>query len=52
MKQRIEGKVGDGVYLILAVDGGVMKAIPLDEARTDKRLAKAIDRNGWEKING
>lgn len=50
MKQRIEGKVGDGVYRILAPDGGLLKAIPIDEAKADKRLLAAIERNGWEKI--
>lgn len=50
MKQRIEGKVGDGVYLVLAPDGGILKAIPLSDARADRKLQASIERNGWEKI--
>lgn len=52
MKHRIEGKLGDGVYLILAPDGGIMRAIPLDEAKADTKLRAAIQRNGWEKLDG
>jgi hypothetical protein len=50
MKQRIEGRVQDGCYVIAAPDGGIMKQIPLSEARGDRKLAAAISRNGWESI--
>lgn len=52
MKQRFEGKVTGSVYRLLAPDGGVLKEIPLAEAREDKKLAAAIARNGWEPISG
>lgn len=47
-KQRIEGKVRGSNYVILAPDGGVMKEVPLADARADSKLAAAIARNGWE----
>lgn len=50
MKQRIEGRVRNSMYEIVAPDGGVTKQIPLTEARGDRKLAAAIKRNGWESI--
>lgn len=48
---RREGSVRDGYYVI--ADGeAVIQRIPLDQAKGDKRLAKAIKRNGWESVNG
>lgn len=49
-KRRIEGRVKDSMYEIVAPDGGVTKQIPLSEARGDRQLAKAIARNGWEAL--
>lgn len=47
---RREGHVRDGYYVI--ADGEtVVQKIPLEEARGDRKLAKAIERNGWEKID-
>lgn len=51
-KQRIEGSVRGSVYVITAPDGGVLKEIPLADARGDKKLAAAIARNGWSPIDG
>lgn len=50
MKQRFAGRVRGGLYEVLNPAGGVVKEIPLDEARGDTRLAAAIERNGWEPI--
>ena len=50
MKARIEGRVQGVSYLITAPDGGVMREIPLSEARADRKLKAAIARNGWEAI--
>lgn len=46
---RIEGRVEHSQYVIRGPEG-VMKQIPLSEAREDKKLAAAIRRNGWEGI--
>ncbi len=46
---RIEGRVEHSNYVIRGPQG-VMKQIPLSEAREDKKLAAAIRRNGWEGI--
>lgn len=46
---RIEGRVEHSNYVIRGPEG-VMKQIPLSEAREDKKLAAAIKRNGWEAI--
>lgn len=48
---RIEGRVINSHYVITG-STGVMKQIPLEEARADPKLAAAIKRNGWEPING
>lgn len=47
---RIEGRVADSHYVITGPQG-VMRQIPLDEARGDRKLAKAIERNGWGKLD-
>jgi hypothetical protein len=47
---RIEGRI-EGNYYVIA-HAGTLKRIPLDQARTDSKLLKAIERNGWEKLNG
>lgn len=52
MKNRIEGRVRGEMYVITAPDGGVMKEIPLSEARGDKKLAAAIARNNWGSLDG
>lgn len=46
---RIEGRVEHSQYVIRG-PMGVMKEIPLVEAREDGKLAAAIKRNGWEPI--
>ena len=46
---RIEGRVRGSLYLIEGPHG-VVKEMPLAEARDDAKLAKAIERNGWEPI--
>lgn len=48
---RIEGRVEHGSYVIRGPQG-VMKEIPLDEAREDRKLAAAIRRNGWGPVDG
>jgi hypothetical protein len=52
MKQRILGRVNRerGAYEVLSPAGDVLKSIPLDEARSDTKLAAAIERNGWEAL--
>ncbi len=47
---RIEGR-REGDYYIIA-HAGTLRKIPLDEARQDKKLLAAIERNGWERISG
>ena len=51
MKQRIEGRRSGNMYQIIGLDGSVISAIPIDEARNDRKLAAAIKRNGWEAID-
>jgi hypothetical protein len=46
---RIEGRVEHSNYVIRGSQG-VMKQIPLDQARSDTKLRAAIERNGWEGI--
>lgn len=50
MKQRIQGRLQGNNYEIVHPDGSVVSQVPLKDARTDKKLASAIDRNGWEEI--
>lgn len=49
-KQRIQGRVQGNNYEIVHPDGSVVSQVPLKDARTDKNLASAIDRNGWQAI--
>ena len=44
---RIEGRV-EGSYYIVA-HAGTLRKYTLDEAKADKKLLKAIARNGWQK---
>lgn len=46
---RIEGRVEHSQYVIRGPQG-VLKEIPLTEARGDRKLLSAIERNGWEGI--
>ena len=46
---RLEGRMENGQYVIRGPQG-VVKEIPLEDAREDKKLAAAIQRNGWEGI--
>lgn len=48
---RIEGRVEHNLYVIRGPQG-VMKEIPLDQARQDSKLAQAIQRNGWGSLDG
>jgi hypothetical protein len=51
MQGRIEGRVSaDGLNYELVQGGKVLRAIPIDEARDDKKLAGTIKKNGWEKL--
>ncbi len=45
---RTEGRVEGANYVI--THGGVLRTIPLDEARQDRKLLAAIKRNGWEPL--
>lgn len=51
-KQRVEGRREHSQYVIRGPDGGVMKEIPLGEAKGDRKLLAAIKRNGWGPVNG
>lgn len=46
---RIEGRVQNSMYVI-AGPQGVVKEIPLAEARQDPKLKAAIKRNSWQEI--
>ena len=46
---RLEGRVEHSQYVIRGPQG-VVKEIQLDQAREDRKLAAAIQRNGWEAI--
>lgn len=46
---RIEGRVRHGKYIITSANG-VVKEIPLSDARRDSKLLAAIKRNSWEEI--
>ena len=46
---RVEGRVKDGMYIVTSAHG-VVKEIPLSEARSDPKLKAAIKRNSWEDI--
>ncbi len=48
---RIEGRVEHSQYVIRG-PLGVMKEIPLDDARQDVKLQAAIRRNGWGSTDG
>ncbi|MBB6424949.1 hypothetical protein HDC35_000646 [Sphingopyxis sp. JAI128] len=48
---RIEGRVRHGMYVITSANG-VVKEVPLSEARNDSKLKAAIKRNSWEPIDG
>jgi hypothetical protein len=50
VKQRFVGRVNGDNYEVLNPDGGVGKVMTLAEARTDTKLAAAIERNGWEAV--
>lgn len=50
MKQRIEGRVIGERYQVHGADGAAMLDLALADARKDKKLAAAIERNGWEAI--
>lgn len=45
---RTEGAVEGGSYVIRR--GGIVRTYPLDEARQDRKLLKAIERNGWQEL--
>lgn len=46
---RIEGCVEHSQYVIRGPQG-VLKQIPLVEARQDRKLAASIRRNGWQEL--
>lgn len=39
-------------HYVISSPNGIVKQIPLDQARLDKKLAITIARNGWEPVNG
>lgn len=45
---RVEGKVVGDRYEVS--HDGVLRTYTLDEARQDKKLRKAIERNGWQQL--
>lgn len=45
---RTEGRIVGDRYEVS--HGGVLRTYTLDEARADRKLRKAIERNGWEKL--
>ncbi|MFA9205011.1 MAG: hypothetical protein ACEQSH_01000 [Bacteroidia bacterium] len=47
---RTEGVVEGGNYVVR--HDGVLRTWTLDEARQDRKLLKAIERNGWEPVDG
>lgn len=50
MTQRVEGRVTQSMYEIVHPDGSVVGQYPLSTARTDRKLAATIKRNGWPAI--
>jgi hypothetical protein len=40
------------MYEVVSPEGDVLKEIPLAEAADHSRLQAAIERNGWDAING
>lgn len=46
---RVEGRVKGSMYIITSANG-VVKEIPLSEARSDPKLQAAIKRNSWQEI--
>ena len=46
---RIEGRVVNSQYVVSGPTG-VMKQIPLEQARSDPKLQAAIRRNNWETV--
>lgn len=46
---RVEGRINGDFYEIRQGDW-VMKSIPMSEAPADKKLARAIKQNKWEKL--
>ncbi len=46
---RVEGRVQGSLYIITS-GNGVVKEIPLDEARKDSKLKAAIKRNSWQEL--
>ena len=47
---RVEGKVVGDNYVVS--HDGILRTYTLDEARQDRKLLKAIERNGWEPVDG
>lgn len=48
---RIEGrKSDDGTAYVVCQGRAVLRKIPLNEAMTDAKLARIIQRNGWESL--
>ena len=45
---RVEGKVVGNNYVVS--HDGVLRTYTLEEARADKKLLKAIERNGWQQL--
>jgi hypothetical protein len=52
MSQRITGRVNGDHYEVLSPAGELLKRMTLEEARNDSKLRAAIERNGWEGLDG
>lgn len=50
MKQRYAARVSGDNYEVLDPAGEVVRSIALADARTDSKLAAAINRNGWPAV--
>ena len=48
---RVEGKISaDGAFYEFWYGSQLLKRVPLEEAKDDRKHLTAIERNGWEKI--
>ena len=46
---RVEGRIEGSNYVVVSANG-VVKQIPLEQARNDSKLLAAIKRNSWQEI--
>lgn len=51
MQGRLEGrKSEDGASYEVKQGSALLRSIPIDQAMTDRKLALAIKRNGWQTL--